>query len=183
MRGLAQWRSKEIESLVERGLEQDMAVRVFDETEAKRAAAKSALGRLKTWAVGGLTPAEEEYASKYDLQESRIKQSVIEKLQAEHLRLLLAQKEAEQQKTGGTTSAQQNTFNPDLTLTSTPPMKSSPFVSDGVAETVSDAVFETSVPSPVDMGDKVEKATATAEKQAKSSWNSITGWFKGNDPK
>ncbi|KAF3926836.1 hypothetical protein ABW20_dc0102242 [Dactylellina cionopaga] len=75
------WRASEIDELVKTGLDREEAARLFDESEEKRRKSKTVTGRLKTWAYGGLTPAEETYMSRYELHDGRVQKQVFQKLQ------------------------------------------------------------------------------------------------------
>ncbi|KAF3929535.1 hypothetical protein ABW19_dt0204395 [Dactylella cylindrospora] len=75
------WRASEIDELVKTGLDRETAAKLFDEAEETRRKSKTILGRIKTWAYGGLTPAEETYMSRFDLHEGRIKKQVYDRLQ------------------------------------------------------------------------------------------------------
>ncbi|RVD87480.1 uncharacterized protein DFL_001714 [Arthrobotrys flagrans] len=77
------WRQSEIDEIVATGVEPEEAARLFDESEEKRRKSKTVWGRLKTWAYGGLTPAEETYMSRYELHDGRIQKQVFQKLQKE----------------------------------------------------------------------------------------------------
>ncbi|EPS43233.1 hypothetical protein H072_2735 [Dactylellina haptotyla CBS 200.50] len=77
------WRQSEIRELVKTGLESDEAAKLFDEAEEKRRYSKTFFGRVKTWAYGGLTPAEETYMSRFELHDGRIQKQVFSKLQKE----------------------------------------------------------------------------------------------------
>ncbi|KAK6506020.1 hypothetical protein TWF506_010946 [Arthrobotrys conoides] len=77
------WRQSEIDEIVATGIEPEAAARLFDESEEKRRKSKTVWGRLKTWAYGGLTPAEETYMSRYELHDGRVQKQVFQKLQKE----------------------------------------------------------------------------------------------------
>ncbi|KAK6539945.1 hypothetical protein TWF694_008779 [Orbilia ellipsospora] len=77
------WRNSEIGELVKTGMAQEEAAKLFDEAEEKRRNSKTLFGRLRTWAYGGLTPAEENYVSRFELHDGRIQKQVFQKLQKE----------------------------------------------------------------------------------------------------
>ncbi|KAK6497461.1 hypothetical protein TWF481_011869 [Arthrobotrys musiformis] len=77
------WRQSEIDEIVATGIDPEEAARLFDESEEKRRKSKTVWGRLKTWAYGGLTPAEETYMSRYELHDGRVQKQVFQKLQKE----------------------------------------------------------------------------------------------------
>src|SRR4051812_37187448 len=82
-RQFTEWRASEINDLVKTGVDKETAEKIFDEAEETRRKSKTLWGRLKTWAYGGLTPAEETYMSRYELQEGRIHKQVFARLQKE----------------------------------------------------------------------------------------------------
>ncbi|KAK6353111.1 hypothetical protein TWF696_005101 [Orbilia brochopaga] len=153
------WRAAEIDEMVKTGMDREQAAMLFDEAEERRRESKTAWGRIRTWAYGGLTPAEETYMSRYELHNGRIEKQVFQKLQKEFYEkrgMELPKKDEDEEELE---ELERQRASGELNVTATAAAV------DGIVPTVS-------------AGD-VKETAAAAKAEAKGYWSTLRSLFTG----